>query len=484
MEISSLLVGFLLAPPLEYIDVRNSGKHRLQLQIPAHLRRFLETTQGSSRPLAPAPLNIKSEPPSWRSASIPVPNQIRHTIVNDSHLEALPGTEPHYTSGNVPAHAIASCRTKTTNQRPTTNSSHDWAIVLSMPEGDSRPRALVQVPSPFHPAIANAEPCNNCKVVDSTCLYDISPDRAKTSSGRPTASCVPCRARGRKCGNGIPNDILKKVADEWNRSDPDGLGRYHSLKAGIVDDDDDWVVEARKLGENFPVEKGYTVPVKRKAEELPEGSRQKRRTTAGGRTLAEESLNGEESGGSPSQLPPTRSRPKRLSSASQHTLVAPDSSSSFHTFPAARSIAPCPTQGDTPPNNDDAKWNVKLSFHEGDLRASALMLLPNDVIDACKLCKSEGIECRVDISPKRRTQTNNSCSHCKKVHRACQPAIPQEAIESWKETWKVDDPTNFVRLMAIDEGTVLADEPWYLEALKWGEIYPLVRDVRSRKTVG
>jgi hypothetical protein len=46
-----------------------------------------------------------------------------------------------------------------------------------------------------------------------------------------------------------PSDLLKEIADEWNQSDPDGLGRYHSLKAGTVDENEDWVVEARELGE-------------------------------------------------------------------------------------------------------------------------------------------------------------------------------------------------------------------------------------------
>jgi hypothetical protein len=348
-----------------------------------------------------------------------------------------------------------------------------------MPEGDSRPRVLVQVPSPCQPAIANAQPCDNCKDNDFTCLYDISPDRLKTLSGRPTASCVPCRARGKKCINGIPKDLLKEIADEWNQSDPDGLGRYHSLKAGTVDENEDWVVEARVLGENYPVEKGYTVPVKRKAGDQLEGSRQKRRITTGGRSVADEFSNGEEPGGGNSQPSPVRNRPKRLSNASQHTLVTSDSSSKPHPLPTL--LAQRPEQGSTSPNNDNAKWNVKLSFHEGDFRAGALMLLPNGAVEPCELCKSEGVECRVDISPKRKTLANNSCAHCKKVHRACQPSIPQEAVERWKEAWKADDPTNFERLMAIDEGTVLAHEPWYLEALEWGEIHPLVKDMRARK---
>lgn len=348
-----------------------------------------------------------------------------------------------------------------------------------MPEGDSRPRALVQVPSPCQPAIANAQPCDNCREIGSTCLYDISPDRSKTSSGRPTAACVPCRARGRKCINGIPSDLLKEIADEWNQSDPDGLGRYHLLKAGTVDENEGWVMEARELGESYPVEKGYTVPVKRKARDQLEGSRQKRRMTVGARSPGDEGPNGEEPDGEYSQPSPVRNRPKTLSNASQHTLVTPDSSGIPH--PLAALFAQPPEQRSTSPNNDNAKWNVMLSFHKGDFRGSALMLLPNGATESCSLCKSEGVECRVDISPKRKALANNSCAHCKKVHRACQPSIPPEVVESWKEAWKVDDPTNFERLVAIDEGTVLAHEPWYLEALKWGNIYPLVKDARSRK---
>ena len=481
-EISSLLVSFLLGPSLEHTNCRNSGRHRLQLQIPAHLRRFLQPTQGPPYASAPAPPAIKSEAPSQQSSSILVPNsshQIWHPVINDFQLEAKPGTEPYHASENVPTCAVASHRVKGTNQRPRVKSPYNWAIEMSMPEGDSRPRALIQVPSPFHPAIANAQPCDNCRHGDYTCLFDISPDRVKTSSGRPTASCVPCRARGRKCVDGISSDLVKKIADEWNRSDPDGLGRYHSLKAGTVDDSEHWVVEARALGEKYPVEKGYTVPVKRKAGDQLEGSRHKRRMTAGDRSWVEESSNGEDSGGSHSQPSSMRNRPKRLSNASQHTLVAPDSSSMFHIFPAA--LAARTTKGDTSPNNHNAKWNVKLSFHKGDFRASALMLLPYDTTEPCELCKSEGIECRVDISPKRKTLTNNSCAHCKKVHRACQPSIPQQVVEGWKEAWKVEDSISFERLMAIDKGTVPVHQPWYLDALKWGEIYPLVKDARSRK---
>ena len=398
-------------------------------------------------------------------------------MVNDFQLESKPATEPYYTSENAPTRAIASRRPKSTDQPPIVQSSYNWAIELSMPEGDSRPRVLVQVPSSFHPTIANAQPCDNCKHGDSTCLYDISPDRAKVSSGRPASSCVPCRARGRKCVNGTPSDLLKKIADEWNRGDPVGLGRYYSLKAGTVDENEDWVVEARDLGEIYPVERGYTVPVKRKAGDQLIGSRPKRRVTAGGRSFVDD---GEEQGACHSQPPPLRTRLKRLSSASQRTLVSPDSSSMFPQFPAP-AFAPHPAEGSMSPNNDNAQWNVKFSFHEGDLRGGALILLPNDGVDACDLCKSEGVECRVDISPKRKTQTNNSCAHCKKFHRACQPSIPQETVEGWKEAWKVNDPTNFERLMAIDEGTVLAHESWYQEALQWGAIYPLVKDTRSRK---
>lgn len=453
----------------------NSGKHRLQLQVPAHLRRFLEPAQAGSHLFAPAPLNIKLEVPSQQSG-IAVPNpshQDWHPMVHDPPLEERPGTEPFYNGGDIPTRASASNDAKSTNQRPTVNSPYNWTIGLSMPEGDSRPRALVQVPSPFQPAIANAQPCDNCKETDSTCLYDISPDRAKTSSGRPTASCVPCRARCRKCINGVSSDLLREVADDWNQSDPDGVGRYHLLKAGTVDENEDWVMEARKLGESYPVEKGYTVPVKRKAGDQLEGARLKRRMTTGSRS-------GEEPGGGHSQPSPVRDRPKRLSNASLHTVVVPDSSS-IHRPLFAPPSAQSPVLRNTSPNNDDSKWNVKLSFHKGDFRASALMLLPNGATEPCELCKSEGVECRVDISPKRKTLTNNSCAHCKKVHRACQPSIPPEVVASWKEAWKVDDSTNFERLMAIDEGTVPAHEPWYLEALKWGEIYPLVKDTRSRK---
>jgi len=424
--------------------------------------------------------------PPQQSASNLVPNpshQIWHPIVHDPQLEERPETDPYYSSGNKPTRISASDHAKSTNQRPIVNSFYSWTIELSMPEGDSRPRALLQVPSPSHHAIANAQPCDNCKENDSTCLYDISPDRAKASSGRPTASCVPCRARSRKCTNGIPNDVFKEIADEWNQNDPDGLERYHSLKAGNVDENDEWVVEARELGENYPVEKGYTVPVKRKAGDQLEGARQKRRMTAGGRSPVDERSDSEEPGGSHSQPSPVRNRPARLSNASQHTLVSPDSSSMHYPIPALPSERR-PVQGNTAPSNDNAKWGVKLSFHKGDFRAMALMLLPNGVIEPCELCKSEGVECRIDISPRRKALINNSCAHCKKVHRACQPSIPQGVVESWKEAWKVDDPTNFERLMAIDEGTVLAHEPWYIEALKWGEIYPLVKDARCRKTIG
>ena len=461
----------------------NSGKHRLQLQIPAHLRRFLEPTQGGPHSFAPVPLDIKLEVPSQQSA-IPVPNpphQVWHPIVHDPQLEGRPGAEPFYNDGNIPIHANASTHAKSTNQRPTLNSSYNWAVGLSMPEGDSRPRALVQIPSPFQPAIANAQPCDNCKESDSTCLYDISPDRAKTSSGRPTASCVPCRARCRKCINGVPSDLLKEIADEWHQRDPDGVERYNLLKAGTVDENEDWVMEARELGESYPVEKGYTVPVKRKAGDQLEGARQKRRMTIGGKSLVGERSNSDEPGETHSPPSPVRDRPpKRLSNASQHTVMAPGSSS-IHYPLSAPPFAQCPIQRNTSPNNDKPKWNVRLSFHKGDSRASALMLLPNGTIEPCELCQSEGVECRVDISPKRKTLTNNSCAHCKKVHRACQPSIPPEVVTSWKEAWKADDPTNFERLMAIDEGTVLAHEPWYLEALKWGGMYPLVKDARSRR---
>ena len=476
MEISSLLVSSLPSPSLEHTNCRNSGKYRLQLQIPALLRQFHEPTHA----LPPASINIKSEASSQQSSSsVPPPNsshQICHPV--DFQLEARPETVQYRTNENRSTRAVATQRAKAANQRPTMELSCSWAIELSMPEGDSRPRALIRVPSPFHPAIANALPCDNCRSGNCPCLFDIAPDRAKTS-GRPTASCVSCRARGRKCVGGISSDLLKKLADEWNRSDPDGLVRYHSLKAGTVDEDERWVVEARELGENYPVEKGYTVPVKRKAEDQLEGSRQKRRITAGDRSWVEESSDDEDSGASPSQPSPVRSRPKGLSNASQHTLVAPDSATTFHISPVPSTART--TDGSTPPNTHTTKWNVELSFHKGDVRGCALMLLPYDAVEPCELCKSEGIECRVDISPKRKTLTNNSCAHCKKVHRACQPAIPQQVVEGWKGVWKVEDPTNFARLMAIDKGTVPAHEPWYQEALRWGGIYPLVKDMRSRR---
>lgn len=469
MEISSRLVSSLPSPSLEHTNCRNSGRYRLQLQIPAHLRRFLEPTQGGPYALLAASLKIKSEASSQQSSSsIPTPDS-SHQIYHPVDFR---------TNENCSTRAVATHRAKGANQRPTMELSCNWAIELSMPEGDSRPRALIRVPSPFHPAIANAQPCDNCRNGNCPCLFDIAPDRAKTS-GRPTASCASCRAKGRKCVGGISSDLLKKLADEWNRSDPDGLVRYHSLKAGTVDENERWVVEARELGENYPVEKGYTVPVKRKAEDQLEGTRQKRRITAGDRRWVEESSTDEDSGASPSQLSPVRSRPKGLSNASQHTLVAADSATTFHISPVPSATRT--TEGSTSPNNHTTKWNVELSFHKGDVRGCALMLLPYDGVEPCELCKSEGIECRVDISPKRKTLTNNSCAHCKKVHRACQPAIPQQVVEGWKGEWKVEDPTNFARLMAIDKGTVPTHEPWYQEALRWGGIYPLVKDMRSRR---
>jgi len=114
------------------------------------------------------------------------------------------------------------------------------------------------------------------------------------------------------------HDLFKKIADDWKRSDPKALDGYHWLKAGTVDENENWVGEAWKLGENYPVEKGYTVPVKRKAGDQLPGSRQKRRMTDGGRILVNESSNDEESGRNHSRPSPARNRP----SASRHIPVA------------------------------------------------------------------------------------------------------------------------------------------------------------------
>ena len=155
-------------------------------------------------------------------------------MVNEFHLEAKTEIESDYTCGNVPAGVVASHRAKSTNQRPIAKPSYTLVIELSVLQRDSRPRANVQVPSPFHPAIANAQPCNNCKESDSMCRYDISPDRAKTSTGRPNASYVPCRERGRKCVKGITMTFPRILLMIGNKVIPKVLDGYNWLKAGTV----------------------------------------------------------------------------------------------------------------------------------------------------------------------------------------------------------------------------------------------------------
>jgi len=97
----------------------------------AHLRRFLEPTQGGSYAFARGPLNNELGVLSQQSASIPAPNpshQIWHPIVYDPQFEGRPRTDPYDNYGNIPTHADASTHAKSTNRRSTVNLSYNWVI--------------------------------------------------------------------------------------------------------------------------------------------------------------------------------------------------------------------------------------------------------------------------------------------------------------------------------------------------------------------